>query len=78
MLSRPIDGWRSTSHSSAATATDVAIVDEVNRRLNRLRPHLPDGIHPNREGVAVIVEQILPSVVALIEALPQVARGENG
>lgn len=45
-----------------------------------LKPELnqADGIHPNREGVAVIVEQILPSVVALIEALPQVARGENG
>ena len=29
-----------------------------------------DGIHPNAEGVAVIVERILPSVEALIERIP--------
>lgn len=28
----------------------------------------PDGIHPNAEGVAIIVERIVPSVEALIEA----------
>ena len=37
-----------------------------------------DGIHPNRAGVAVIVERILPQVEALIEELPQVAGGERG
>jgi len=34
-----------------------------------LRPELnqPDGVHPNKAGVAVIVERILPSVIRLIE-----------
>ena len=34
-----------------------------------LEPELnqPDGIHPNREGVSVIVERILPSVLALLD-----------
>ncbi|MDH3378394.1 MAG: arylesterase, partial [Gammaproteobacteria bacterium] len=31
-----------------------------------------DGIHPNRDGVAVIVERILPLVMRLIEQLPSV------
>ena len=31
-----------------------------------------DGIHPNRDGVAVIVERILPLVMRLIEQLPPV------
>lgn len=34
------------------------------RRLN-----LPDGIHPNAEGVDVIVERILPSVEAFVRGL---------
>lgn len=29
--------------------------------------NLPDGMHPTREGVAIIVQNILPSVEALIE-----------
>lgn len=30
----------------------------------------PDGIHPNAEGVAIIVERMVPSVEALIAAAP--------
>jgi acyl-CoA thioesterase-1 len=30
--------------------------------------NLPDGIHPNAEGVRVVVENILPHVERLIEA----------
>ena len=47
----------------------VAVQPELNQA---------DGIHPNAAGVAVIVERILPDVVALIEALPQGARGGDG
>ena len=37
---------------------------------DRLRPWMqPDGIHPNAEGVALIVEDIGPSVEALIERI---------
>ena len=37
--------------------------------LSGVRPELmqPDGIHPNAEGVALIVEAIGPSVLALLE-----------
>lgn len=36
------------------------------------RPELNqgDGLHPTKEGVAVIVEKILPSLVALMDKLP--------
>ena len=37
-----------------------------------------DGIHPNREGVAMIVERILPYVMRLIEQLPVVAPRSSG
>ena len=31
--------------------------------------HLPDGLHPNREGVAIIVKSILPDVEAALRSL---------
>ncbi|WP_376957910.1 arylesterase [Azospirillum sp. A26] len=34
----------------------------------------PDGLHPNAQGVAVIVERILPSVAALLDSLPQIQK----
>jgi acyl-CoA thioesterase-1 len=34
----------------------------------------PDGLHPNAQGVAVIVERILPSVTALLDSLPQIQK----
>ncbi|ALG71987.1 acyl-CoA thioesterase [Azospirillum thiophilum] len=33
-----------------------------------------DGLHPNAQGVAVIVERILPSVTALLDGLPQIQK----
>jgi acyl-CoA thioesterase I len=27
---------------------------------------LPDGLHPNPQGIAIVVERIMPAVVALI------------
>lgn len=38
--------------------------------------NLPDGIHPNPKGVAVIVENILPTVEAMVRALA--AEGHDG
>ncbi|PWC34399.1 arylesterase [Azospirillum sp. TSO35-2] len=34
----------------------------------------PDGLHPNAQGVAVIVERILPAVTKLLDSLPQTAK----
>ncbi|SMF62869.1 acyl-CoA thioesterase-1 [Azospirillum oryzae] len=34
----------------------------------------PDGMHPNAQGVAVIVERILPSVTALLDGLPNIGK----
>lgn len=34
----------------------------------------PDGLHPNAQGVAVIVERILPSVTALLDGLPNIGK----
>ncbi|WP_042442197.1 arylesterase [Azospirillum sp. B510] len=34
----------------------------------------PDGLHPNAQGVAVIVERILPSVTALLDSLPRMRK----
>lgn len=39
---------------------------------------LPDGMHPNAEGIQVIVERILPSVQSLIERVRAVNRPEPG
>ena len=34
--------------------------------------NLPDGLHPNQRGIAIIVEGILPKVEALIDRVKQV------
>ena len=47
-----------------------AVTERLERQLEGVAGHSglnqPDGIHPNAEGVAVIVERITPSVEALI------------
>jgi len=40
----------------------VAAVPELNQA---------DGIHPNKNGVALIVEKILPNVIKLIERVEE-------
>jgi acyl-CoA thioesterase-1 len=37
-----------------------------------------DGIHPNREGVAVIVEKIMPYVIDFLDHLDAGGRQEDG
>lgn len=31
----------------------------------------PDGLHPNAQGVAIIVERILPDIIRLLDSLPK-------
>ena len=38
---------------------------------------LPDGLHPNAKGIAIVVERIMPSVVALIAEV-ETKRGRAG
>lgn len=45
----------------------------LNQGLN-----LPDGMHPNAKGVAVIVERILPALEALIRPLTAQGRSTDG
>ena len=45
----------------------------LNRELN-----LPDGLHPNAKGVAVIVERILPALEPLIQPLLAQKGSDNG